>query len=257
MTTGLANRNVLVIGASSGIGRAFAEIALRDGANVVVAARRIERLDELVKEAGGGVAIEADVTDATDCARLAEAAVAELGRLDLVLCSVGAATVAHMLEVDSQDWDAVLATNVKGVNQAVRSVLPYLGPEAIVAVISSEVVGNPRAGLGAYGASKAAVDQSLLSWREEHPEIRFLTVTIGGTLPTGFADHFDPSLTARLLEEWVETRRMQRKQMDVIELARLLEGVLGVAMDFPGVAVEHIRLRAPSGMARSTSELRL
>ncbi|MGZ4784600.1 MAG: SDR family NAD(P)-dependent oxidoreductase, partial [Acidimicrobiales bacterium] len=59
--TSLAGRRVLVVGASAGVGRAFAELAIRAGARVVLAARRAERLDEIVAAAGGGVAVAGDV----------------------------------------------------------------------------------------------------------------------------------------------------------------------------------------------------
>ncbi len=255
MGTDLAGRSVLVVGASAGIGRAFAEGAIAQGARVVAAARRGGLLEELVVGSGGGVAIEADVTERSACEAMTRAAVEIVGPLDLVLYSVGAATMVGMADCGEEHWQAVLRTNVIGLDQVIRSALPRLAEGAIVAALSSDIVGSPRAKLGPYGASKAAADQLILGWREEHPEIRFTTVTVGGTMPTGFGDAFDPDLTVRALEEWLGRGRMQRKQMDTAELARALAGILAAGLASPGVAIEHVRLRSPSAPASSMDEL--
>lgn len=246
-----------MVGASTGIGRAFAELAISEGAWVVAAARRGGLLEELVVGSGGGVAIEADVTDRAACEAMTQAAAELVGPLDLVLYSVGAATMVGMAECGEEHWQAVLTTNVIGLDQVIRSALPRLAEGAIVAALSSDIVGSPRANLGPYGASKAAADQLILGWREEHPEVRFTTVTVGGTMPTGFGDAFDPDLTARAIEDWLGRGRMQRRQMDTSELARALAGILGAGLANPGVAIEHVRLRSPSAPAASMDDLEL
>lgn len=257
MTMKGARRHLLVVGASAGIGRALAEVALEQGAQVVLAARRQTLLAEVAGGSERGTVVEVDVTDPSQCAAMARSARQAVGPLDVVVVSAGLARMVRMIESEHQHWHEVLSTNVIGVNQVIRSVLPHMAPGGIVAALSSDTVGSPRATLGPYGASKAAVEQSLLSWREEHPEVRFTTVTVGGTMPTGFGDSFDPDLTMEALAEWIRSGRMQRRQMETTELARLLWGMLHVALENPGVAVEHLRLRAPSGPARSLDELEL
>src|SRR3954469_4877590 len=80
----LDGKRVLVVGASSGIGRAVAIQAVREGAKVVFAARRTDALADAVEEAGGGLPVDGDVRRVGDCERIVQQAVAALGELDLV-----------------------------------------------------------------------------------------------------------------------------------------------------------------------------
>src|SRR4051812_577005 len=89
MARTLEGQRVLVVGASAGIGRELARQAIQDGAQVVLAARRLDRLTELAQEAGGGTPVVADITDPQSCASLAEKISSELGTVDLVVCSAG------------------------------------------------------------------------------------------------------------------------------------------------------------------------
>jgi len=86
----LEGRRILVVGGSAGIGRAFGAKAVAQGAHVAFSARRADKLQEAITEAGGGVAVTADITIAADCARLgADASSALGGPLDLVFISAG------------------------------------------------------------------------------------------------------------------------------------------------------------------------
>src|ERR1700757_1631168 len=80
----LAGKRVVVVGASAGIGRAFAVHAGKEGADLLIAARRQDRLEEVVAEAGCGTAIGADVRSAEECERVADAARDRLGGIDLL-----------------------------------------------------------------------------------------------------------------------------------------------------------------------------
>ena len=85
----LKGRRILVVGASAGIGQAFARSAAAAGADVVVSARRLDKLQELVAELGKGHAIACDVSDSQACDSLVHATVEVLGGLDLVLYTAG------------------------------------------------------------------------------------------------------------------------------------------------------------------------
>jgi NADP-dependent 3-hydroxy acid dehydrogenase YdfG len=84
----LAGKRTVVVGASAGIGRAFAIRAGKEGAQLVIAARRADRLADVAAEAGGGKAISVDVCRTDDCVRLAETAKDTLGEIDLLFVSV-------------------------------------------------------------------------------------------------------------------------------------------------------------------------
>ena len=157
MTNELLGQRVVVIGASSGIGRAFAVRAIRAGARVVLAARRADRLEEVTREAVGGHAVVGDVSDPDDCERMVADAAAVLGQFDLLLYCVGVAPLQRFAATSAADWRAVFDANVIGAHQVLRAALPHMPPGAIAACVSSETVGQPRTALGAYNASKAAL----------------------------------------------------------------------------------------------------
>ena len=153
----LDGAGVVVVGASAGIGRAVAHRVADAGARLVVAARREEALAELAEETGATV-VAADIRRSDDCRRLAGTATQTLGRVDLVVSTVGYAPLQRLRDADESEWHEILAANLVGTNQLLRSLLPVMAPGGMVAVLSSESVGNPRAGLGPYAAAKAGLE---------------------------------------------------------------------------------------------------
>jgi NAD(P)-dependent dehydrogenase (short-subunit alcohol dehydrogenase family) len=243
----LDGKRVLVVGGSAGIGRSFALEAVRHGASVVVAARRADRLDDLVAAAGGGIPIVADVTDPEACARLATDAVAALGPLDVVLYAAGTAPLRRLRDMESDDWQRVLSTNLLGLQQVARALVPdSLAPGAVVGALSSEIVGHPRHGMVGYAVSKSALEEVLRGWRLECPEVRFCTVTVGATQPTEFGDGFDPELLVPILDEWIRHGQLPSAFMDTDDLASLLADLLGSMLDHPGIGIEHLLVRSPT-----------
>ena len=255
MPISLAGKHVLVIGASAGIGRSFAKQAIEDGADVVVSARRQAQLDELIKEAGGGQAITADLAKADDCTRIGTEAAALLGTIDLVLFCAGLAPLKPIEDHTQDDWMNTIAVNTVGINLAIAALLPALAPRAIVAVLSSETVGHPHWGLASYGASKAALEESMRAWRVEHPEFRFSTIPVGATIPTEFGNGFDPDMLMRAFEAWAATGLTQTELMQCDDLAAAILGVLAGALPYPGVGMEHVLLRSPAGHTSSTDAM--
>ena len=112
---GLAGRRVLVVGASSGLGRASALAVAAQGARVAFAARRKDRIADAVAEAGGDcIAVECDVTDEASCAAAVAATVEAFGGLDAVVYAPGASSWLPIAELEAQTWRDVFETNVVG-----------------------------------------------------------------------------------------------------------------------------------------------
>jgi NADP-dependent 3-hydroxy acid dehydrogenase YdfG len=243
---GLEGQRILVVGASAGIGRAFALRALTDGASVVASSRRAERLLDLVDDFERGTAAVGDVRQEENCTSIVEQAVTALGEIDLIVYSAGVANLRPLASTSRADWSAVLETHVLGLHHVVQASLGHLSASGVIAVLSSETVGRPRYGLGAYGASKAALEESVRAWRTEHPTIRFATIAIGACFPTEFGNDFDGEELGKAFEHWALNGLMTQDMMDPDDVAGTLAGILGTALTYPQVGLEHVVLRPNS-----------
>ncbi len=162
----LANRTALVTGASSGLGRHFAVELSRAGADVVLAARRMDRLEDVASEisAAGGRAlpVEMDVTSETSVTGAYAEIQAALGRpCDLIVNNSGLSREGWFTQMKEEDWNLVIDTNLTGVWRVAK-----LGADAMIKAGSSGSIINiasitalrPSHMIAAYAASKAAVD---------------------------------------------------------------------------------------------------
>ncbi len=192
--TNLDGRRVLVVGATSGVGRAIAGTAAAAGARVVAVGRRSERLDELVAESHGEVVgCRADVRLEDDCRRIVDEAIAALGGLDALVYASGTSPLGRLVDMTADDWHEVLETNVVGAALVCSRAIPHLEASGGRTVFLSSVsVDDPRPFLVPYGASKAALDSLIRGWRNEHPDLCFVRVVVGPTT-TEFGSGWDPA----------------------------------------------------------------
>jgi ribitol 2-dehydrogenase len=127
MAEGLDGKVAVVTGASTGIGRAVAGELLGRGADVVIAARSQERLDEAAAALGPGcAAVVADVTRADDVRRLIDGTLESHGAMDILVANAGVYVGGDLWESDPEALDRLLTTNVNGVVRTVREILPHL-----------------------------------------------------------------------------------------------------------------------------------
>lgn len=157
----LDGRTAIVTGASSGLGLRFARVLHSVGANVVVAARRRERLDSLVAELPGALAVEADVADAHQREALVEAAVGHFGALHVLVNNAGVGEKVALEDETLDMFERTLDVNVTAVWHLCKLAAPHIeasGGGAIVNVASmlGHVGGTPVKQAG-YCASKGAV----------------------------------------------------------------------------------------------------
>jgi NAD(P)-dependent dehydrogenase (short-subunit alcohol dehydrogenase family) len=160
----LVGRNALVTGASSGLGRYFATVLARAGANVAVAARRRESLqyahDEIRSIGSRVAAVPMDVTDGSSVTAAVAQAAAQLGSLDILINNAGVTVTKPFLDVAEADWDKVVDTNLKGVflvSEAVARLMKAQDAGGTIVNIGS-ILGLRVAGqVAAYVASKAGV----------------------------------------------------------------------------------------------------
>lgn len=159
----LAGRVVVIVGASSGIGRATALALAKEGCDLVVAARRDDALNDVVAEievlGRRALAVPTDVGVEADVTALAAAALATFGRIDVWINDASVAVIGAFDEVPMADIRQVFETDVFGVMYGSRAVLPVFRRQGCGTLInlSSMVAEVPQPYNGAYVASKAAV----------------------------------------------------------------------------------------------------
>ncbi|GAA4965667.1 SDR family oxidoreductase [Pseudonocardia tropica] len=158
----LDGRVVVVTGASSGLGVAFAKGLAEAGADLVLGARRVDRLADTVAlvEAAGrrAVAVATDVAEPEDCRALAQAAVDEFGRLDVLVNNAGIGTAVPALKETPEQFTGVVDVNLNGSYWMAQACAAHMGAGSSIVNISS-VLGLTTASLpqAAYSASKAAI----------------------------------------------------------------------------------------------------
>lgn len=232
---------LLVVGASSGIGHAVATNAAGRGASVAVAARRIDLLTSLAAEVGGQ-AFELDVADPAGITAAVDAAAAALGGMDAVVITSTVAPLAHIEDTDAATWVHAFGVNALGANNVLRAALPHLSEDGVVLIASSHDVGRPRAGVAAYNASKAALDEIMHSWRNEHPDLSLLRVGICPTDGTEILRGADRDLLAQLFESWVEHGQLPARMAALNDVANTLLSLVITAHENPSVVPEFVQL---------------
>ncbi|QJP08666.1 MULTISPECIES: SDR family NAD(P)-dependent oxidoreductase [Pseudomonas] len=162
----LAGRTVLVTGASSGIGAHLARVASQAGARVVLAARRIDRLEHLAAdlgwEGGRAIAVAMDVTCRESVESAFTAAEKAFGVVDVVLNNAGIGNGQRALEISEEDWRAMLATNLDGVwrvAQCAAQRMVRAGVSGSIVNIASMLGLRVGTGYSHYCAAKAGVVQ--------------------------------------------------------------------------------------------------
>ncbi|HLX87215.1 MAG TPA: SDR family NAD(P)-dependent oxidoreductase [Acidimicrobiales bacterium] len=213
---GLRARRVLVMGGSSGIGRAIAVGAGAAGASVVVAARRAALVEQVAEESRAAGAPSAhglvcDAADPDDAAAAGPRASELLGGLDTIVYSTGTAPLASVSATSAADWRQMLDTNLVGAAMVLVGALEPLRASAAVAdvapaptfvVLSTHTTARPWPGLVPYAATKSALETLCLGLRAEEPWLRVVNVVVGNTT-TGFADGWDSATATTALERWL------------------------------------------------------
>jgi NAD(P)-dependent dehydrogenase (short-subunit alcohol dehydrogenase family) len=228
----------VVVGASSGLGRCIGVGLAQRGAQVALLARRRGRIEAAAMEAGSGaVAIECDVTDEGSCRSAINEAADALGGIDNLIYTPAIGPLVRMVDTDADTWRRVFDTNVIGAALVTAAAVPHLTASAGKAVyLSSDAgpFGPPWPGLGAYGVSKAALEQLVEAWRSEHPDIGFTCLIVGecgggeGDAATGMNVGWDMDLAMKAVPLWSSRGCMPGKLMPVDDLVDVVDTILRV-----------------------------
>jgi NAD(P)-dependent dehydrogenase (short-subunit alcohol dehydrogenase family) len=152
----------LITGSSRGLGRALTKAALDSGDRVLATARRVDQLDDLVREYGEAIhAVPLDVTDAAAARSAVQTAVDVFGGLDVVANNAGYANSAPIEEMAEDDFRAQIETNLYGVVNVTRAALPLFRKQRSGHFLQFSSIGGRAGGtpgLGAYQTAKFAVE---------------------------------------------------------------------------------------------------
>ncbi len=151
----VSGKVALITGGASGIGRTTALLFAREGATIALADVNADAgqhvADEITQSGGHAFFEPVDVTRAADCQRLVERAIREFGRIDILFNNAGITRRATVLDLSEEDWDRVMAVNVKSIYLLSREVIPHMQKAGGGTII------NTASGWGLAGGAKAAV----------------------------------------------------------------------------------------------------
>lgn len=174
MNNNIEHKVVIITGASSGLGAETARHLAKKGAKLVLGARRLDRLEQLVDEikqqGGEAIAVAMDVSKRDDVEQLAQKAVAHFGRIDVLINNAGTMPGALMSALKVDEWDKMIDVNVKGVLYGIAAVLPTMLAQHSGHIINLSSVAGLKVSAGGgtvYSATKFAVKAISEGLREE------------------------------------------------------------------------------------------
>lgn len=199
----LHNNVILITGASMGIGEAAARLLHGRGARVALAARSKSRLDALARELPGALAIEADMTNASDIKTMVDGAHQHFGRIDALVNNAGRGLYGEVERINPQAYREILELNVLGPLIAMQQIVPRMRAQGGGSIVNiSSMVSRayiPR--LGAYASTKYALNALSLTARQELEQDNIVvSVVYPGLTDTNFganAVRNDDSMVAR------------------------------------------------------------
>lgn len=241
---------LIVTGASSGIGLALARRAASEGANVVLAARSIDKLEGIVRELPTeSLAVKCDVSVEDDCRRMVEKAVAKFGRIDVLINNAGLSMRALFDDVDTNVLHQLMDVNFWGTVNCTKFALPYVQDSrgSIVGISSVAGIHGLPARTG-YSASKYAMQGFLETIRIENmykgvhvmiacpgfteSNVRFSALTADGTNQGESPRNEKGMMTAEQVADIILKGIVKRKRL--------------LLMDFQGRATHFIKKIAPA-----------
>ena len=203
----LAQKIILITGASSGIGEATARHLAAQGARVVLGARRTERLEKLAAEirAAGGIAEyrALDVTRLDDVQAFADFALKTFGRIDVIINNAGVMPLSPLAELKVDEWNRMIDVNIRGVLHGIAAVLPHMTARKGGQIINLSSIGGHRVWptCAVYSGTKFAVRAISEGLRQETQDIR-VTIISPGVVESELADTITSKATAEAMADF-------------------------------------------------------
>ena len=211
-TSNIADKVVVITGASSGIGESIAKLLARHGAKVVIGARRKNRIDAVVKEISGAggkaVGFAVDVTTRPDVETLIKGAVDSFGRVDVLVNNAGVMPIAPIPLLKVEEWEREIDVNIKGALYGVAAVLPQMQKQKSGHIINMTSVFGIKVfapGGTVYCATKAAGRALTEGLRMElHSQNIRCTMISPGAVATELPESSSDEATRKNLREFMK-----------------------------------------------------
>lgn len=206
----IENKVVIITGASSGIGAETARVLAKNGAKVVLSARREERLKKLAEEIGENATyLKSDVSNAEDMQALVQLAKEKFGKVDVLFANAGIMPGGNMSELKVKDWMGMVNINIVGVLNSMAAVLPeFIAQRSGHIIVTSSAAGlRSVPGNAVYCGTKHFVRAMLDSFRMEAVTegTNIHTTTIyPGAVKTELLNTIAPSETKAMVEKFYE-----------------------------------------------------
>ena len=231
----------LVTGASSGIGAETAVQLAEEDADVAVAARRRERLEDVASriEATGSEAlvVPTDVTESEEVEAMISETVEVLGGLDVLVNNAGVMLLESVEDADPENWRTMVEVNLLGLMDATKAALPHLrdgGHVVNVSSVAGRVAGPTSSG---YNATKFGVNAFTEAFRQEETENGVRTTLVEpGFVATELAEHIPD-------EEIRERSEQMTEQMDVLQPEDIARSIVFAASQPEHVSVNELLVR--------------
>jgi NADP-dependent 3-hydroxy acid dehydrogenase YdfG len=239
----LDDKVAVITGASSGIGEATAEVLAAEGAAVVVAARREERLEDLVGRINGNggkvLGVACDVTDEQQAHNLIKRGRDEFGRVDILVNNAGVMQLSKIQKGLSNEWRTMFEVNVLGLLYATDAAIEVMKEQGSghLVNISSLASRGTRPGLGVYSGTKMAVNAISEALRQELLEDNIrVTMVEPGAVETELPDHITDEEAREGLSSLLE-------QLDPLKAEDIANAVVYVVTQPERVSINEILIR--------------
>lgn len=244
----LKDKVVVIMGASSGIGEATANLLAKSGAKLTIAARRMSRLEKIVQNNVGAeiLPVEADVSKSQEVQNVIDKTVEKYGRIDVMFNNAGIMPVNNLDAIAREEWQNIMDINVKGVLNGIASVLPVMKKQQSGHIITtSSVLGyEVLPGYAAYSGSKYAVRAIMEGLRQEERANNIKTTVIApGTVQT---ELFNSINNKDIREQLESLKDLPGADMQALQPEEIAEAVAFVINTPKNMAVNEMVIR-PTG----------